>query len=62
MSAYDHVRSSSEIVQNGFKKAGITSAVENGVELPEDFVATESGEDPLNSDDDWNDDTDEEQH
>ena len=30
MSAYDHVRSSSEIVQNEFKRLGITSTVENG--------------------------------
>ena len=62
MSAYDHICSSSDIVKNGFKKTRITSAVENGVELPEDFVTAESidSEDPFNSDDDWNGDTDEE--
>ena len=31
MSAYDHIRSSPEIVKNGFKKAGITYAIENGI-------------------------------
>jgi hypothetical protein len=30
MSAYDHIRSSPEIVKNGFKKAGIVNAIENG--------------------------------
>ena len=36
-------------VKNGFKKAGITSAVENGVELAEDLLVAESSEseDPL---------------
>lgn len=61
MCAYDHIRSSSEIVQNGFKKAGITSAVENGVELSE-YTPVVATEDPFNSDDDWSDDTDEHQH
>ena len=61
-SEYSSSPRSVAIVQDGFKKAGITSAVENGVELPEDIVATESDEDPFNSDDDWSDDTDEEQH
>lgn len=49
-------------MKNGFKKAGITSATENGVELPEGFRATEfidSG-DPCNPDDKWNGDTHEE--
>ena len=56
MSAYDHIQTSSEIVKNRFRKAGITSAIDNGVELPEDFRATVSDEDPFNSDSDWNDD------
>ena len=38
MSAYDHVHSSSEIVKNGFKKAGITTVVEKGVEQPEELA------------------------
>ena len=61
MSAYDHNCFSSDTVKNGFEKAGITSAVENGVELPEDFIAVESidSDDPFNSDDDWNGDRDE---
>ena len=32
MSGYDHMRSSPEIIRNGFKKAGIISAIEDGVE------------------------------
>ena len=32
MSGYDHIRSSPEIIRNGFKKAGIISAIEDGVE------------------------------
>ena len=32
MSAYDHTRSSPEIVENGFKKAGIVRTIKNGVE------------------------------
>ena len=59
LSAYDHIRSSSEIVKNGFKKAGITSAVENGIEALETAESIE--EDPFNSGSDWNDQTDEEQ-
>ena len=61
MSTYDHIRSFSEIVKNGFNMAGITSAVENGVELPEDLVAAESSdsEDSFSSDNEWSGDTDE---
>lgn len=33
ISAYDHIRSNPDIVKNGFKKAGITEALEKG--LPE---------------------------
>ena len=33
ISAYDHIRSNSDIVKNGLKKAGITKALEKG--LPE---------------------------
>ena len=32
MSGYDHMRSSPEIIRNGLKKAGIISAIEDGVE------------------------------
>ena len=34
VSAYDYIRSSPEIVLNGFRKAGITSAIEYGIETP----------------------------
>ena len=55
-----HICSCSEIVKNGFKKARITSAVENGVDLPEDFLAAESidSEGPFNSDNNRNGDKD----
>ena len=33
ISAYDHIRSNPDIVKNGFKKVGITEALEKG--LPE---------------------------
>ena len=33
ISAYDHIQSNPDIVKNGFKKAGITDALEKG--LPE---------------------------
>ena len=46
-------------MKNGFKKAGITSAVENGIEALETAESIE--EDPFNSGRDWNDQTDEEQ-
>ena len=51
MSGYDHMRSSPEIIRNGFKKAGIISAIEDGVEqaaLVADATCTfESDRDPL---------------
>ena len=53
MSGYDHIRSSPEIVRNGFKKAGIISAIEDGVEqaaLVAD-ATLELDKDPFDSDD-----------
>ena len=47
MSAYDHVHSSPEIVKNGFKKAGIVSAIKDGVISD---VTLESDNDPVDSD------------
>ena len=50
--AYDHMRSSPEIIRNGFKKAGIISAIEDGVEqaaLVAD-ATLESDKDPFDSD------------
>ena len=52
MSGYDHMRSSPEIIRNGFKKAGIISAIEDGVEQAS-LVADatlESDKDPFDSD------------
>ena len=54
MSGYDHMRSSPEIIRNGFKKAGIISAIEDGVEqaaLVAD-ATLESDKDPFDSDSD----------
>ena len=50
---YDHIHSSPEIVRNGFKKAEIISAIEDGVEqvaLVAD-ATLESDKDPFDSDD-----------
>ena len=52
ISAYDHIRTSHEIVQNGFKKACIIIAIEDGVEkavLVAD-VSLETDKDPFDSD------------
>ena len=53
MSGYDHIRFSPEIVQNGFKKAGIISAIEDGVEQAALVADTtlELDKDPFDSDD-----------
>ena len=54
MSVYEHICSSSDTVKTGFKKEGITSAIEKKLQLPQHFVATKSidSEDPFNFDDD----------
>ena len=54
MSGYDHIRSSPEIIRNGFKKAGIISAIEHGVEqvTADSEAALESDKDPFDSDSD----------
>ena len=51
MSANDHIRSSPEIIKNGFKKAGIISAIEHGVEqvTADSEAALESDKDPFDS-------------
>ena len=49
MSAYDYIRSSPDIIRNGFRKAGITSTIEDGIEA---FQLQHSDDDPLESDDD----------
>ena len=54
ISAYDHIRSNPDIVKNGFKKAGITEALEKG--LPEVDLELDlqdlSENDPFSSDSD----------
>ena len=57
MSAYDHIRCSPEIVRNGFMKAGIISAIENGVETAETSTDPNlnSDKDPFDSEDDVSD-------
>ena len=53
VSAYDYIRSSPEIIRNGFKKAGITSAIEDGIEAAEIAVTPQdSDNDPFDSDTD----------
>ena len=52
MSGYNHIRFSPEIIRNRFKKAGIISAIEHGVEqvaLVAD-ATLESDKDPFDSD------------
>ena len=53
-SAYDHIQSNPDIVKNGFKKAGITEALETG--LPEADAELDlqdlSENDPFSSDSD----------
>ena len=52
MSGYNYIRSSPEIIRNGFNKAGIISAIEHGVEqvaLVAD-ATLESDKDPFDSD------------
>ena len=57
MSAYDHIHCSPEIVRNGFMKAGIISAIENGVETAETSTDPNlnSDKDPFDSEDDVSD-------
>ena len=54
ISAYDHIQSNPDIVKNGFKKAGITEALETG--LPEADAELDlqdlSENDPFSSDSD----------
>ena len=54
ISAYNHIQSNSDIVKNGFKKAGITEALEKG--LPEADAELDlqdlSENDPFSSDSD----------
>ena len=52
MSGYDHICSSPQIIQIVFKKAGITSAIEDGVEQTALVADTtmESDKDPFDSD------------
>ena len=54
ISAYDHIQSNPDIVKNGFKKAGITEALEKG--LPEADAELDlqdlSENDPFSSDSD----------
>ena len=54
ISAYDHIQSNPDIVKNGFKKAGITKALETG--LPEADAELDlqdlSENDPFSSDSD----------
>ena len=33
ISAHDHIRANPDIVKNGFKKAGITNALEKGIRI-----------------------------
>ena len=49
MSGYDHIRSSQEIVKHRFKKAGIISAIDDGVEqaLQASNATLISAEDPF---------------
>ena len=57
MSAYDHIRSSPDIICNGFRKAGITSAIENGIEASDPLISAtfrESDDDPFASESDDN--------
>ena len=49
MSAYDHIRSHPDIISNGFRRAGITSALENG--LPDNVAVKHSEDDPFASSD-----------
>ena len=55
LSAYDYIRCSPDIIRNGFQKAGITSAIEDGIEAPctvAPITSQESDNDPFASDDD----------
>lgn len=48
VSAYDYIKSSSTIIQNGFKKAGILDAVEGQLDdLPIQSADLELEEDPF---------------
>ena len=54
MSAYDYICSSPDIICNGFKKAGITSAIQNGIEAIDPLVSAtfqEFDDDPFVLDD-----------
>ena len=46
-----YICSSPDIVRNGFRKAGIATAIEDGIEAPNTMVS-ESDDDPFESDDD----------
>ena len=54
ISAYDHIRSNPDIVKNGFKKAGITGALEKGLPDADSELALQdlSDIDPFPSDSD----------
>ena len=54
ISAYDHIRSNPDIVKNGFKKVGITEALEKGLPEadPELHLQDLSENDPFSSDSD----------
>ena len=55
LSAYDYIHCSPDIIRNGFQKAGITSAIEDGIEAPcplAPITSQESDNDPFASDDD----------
>ena len=50
ISAHSYIQSNPSIVQNGFKKAGITEALENGLpEADSDQVLQVSDDDPFSS-------------
>ena len=45
VSGYDHIRSHPDLISNGFRKAGITSALENG--LPDNETVEDLEDDPF---------------
>ena len=51
LSAYGYIHSSPDIIRNRFRKAGITSAIKDGIEAPNAMVS-KSEHDPFESDDD----------
>ena len=44
LSAYDYICSSPDIVRNGFRKAGIATAIEDGIEAPNTMVSESDDE------------------